>query len=128
MFSSLNSTASNITPSECDSGSSDISSYHSWRNTEAYSGGGGVKLLASTSTGKKLDSILIKVMNVTRKQDSKMYMLNLNMESLHKLKDLREDTLDQLGKEIVPHDLKFSVGYYLGSHHICFAESDDIKI
>ena len=56
------------------------------QNNEAYSGGGGGKLPASTSTVYKLDSIPIKVMNVARKHDSKMYILNLNIEFLHKLK------------------------------------------
>ena len=74
--------------------------------------------MASTSTVNKLDSIPTKVTNVARKQDSKMYMVNLNTESLHKLKDLREDILDQLGKGVVSYDLKFSVGYYLGSRKI----------
>jgi len=54
----------------------------------------------------KLDSIPIKVVNVTRKRDSYVtYMLNLNIESLHKLKDLHKHILDQLGKGIASYDL-----------------------
>ena len=67
------------------------------QNNEAYSGGGGGKLLASTSTVKKLGFIPIKVMNVARKRDSKTCMLNLNIEPLQK--DLCEDLLDQARKK-----------------------------
>ena len=76
---------------------------------------------------KRLDSIPIKVLNAARKRDSKNYMLNLDLTSLSKLKYLREEILEQLGKDVVSYNMKFSVGYYVSSRKICFSETDNIK-
>ena len=46
-------------------------------------------------------SIPIKVINPTRKRDSKSYMLNLGVKKICHLSCLREEILEQLGKEVV---------------------------
>lgn len=77
---------------------------------------------------KKLDSIPIKVLNPCRKRESKSYMLNLNINSTHNLKHLREEILEQLGKELVSFDLKFDVGYFVAARKICFVDTDNVKM
>ena len=87
----------------------------------------GTATICNNHPVKRLDSIPIKVLNAARKRDSKNYMLNLDLTSLSKLKYLREEILEQLGKDVVSYNMKFSVGYYVSSRKICCSETDNIK-
>ena len=77
---------------------------------------------------KSLDTfdIPIKVINPSNKRESKTYMLSLQLEKMATLKCLREHILDQLGKGVVKFNLQFDVGYFSGTHKICFVENDSI--
>lgn len=71
--------------------------------------------------------IPIKVINPSRKRDSKSYMLQgIEVEQMGTLNSLREIILDQLGKHVVSFKLEFDVGYFVASQ-ICFTASDDIR-
>ena len=72
--------------------------------------------------------IPVKVfINSSKKRDSKVYMLKFNINDITDLKSLREEILNQLGKDVVKFDLTFDVGYFSGSHKIIFTEKDSIK-
>ena len=72
--------------------------------------------------------IPVKVfINSSKKRDSKVYMLKFNINDITDLKRLREEILNQLGKDVVKFDLTFDVGYFLGSRKIIFTEKDSIK-
>ena len=76
----------------------------------------------------RVDSIPIKVINPLRKCESKTYMLNLHVETTTTLKHLREEILEQLGKDVVSFDLQFDVGYLVASSRkICFVDTDNIQ-
>lgn len=83
----------------------------------------------SAGEGSKSDfvEIPIKVFHPSRKRESKTYMLNFNVVDIRTLKCLREEILDQLGKNIIKFDLQFNVGYFCGSHKITFTEGENIK-
>ena len=71
--------------------------------------------------------IPIKVINPSKKRESKTYMLNIPIDQMGSLKSLREHILEQLGENVVSFDLQFDVGYYSSTHKICFVNGDDIK-
>ena len=50
--------------------------------------------------------------------------LNLHIDSMNNLKYLREEILEQLGKNANSFNLKFDVA----ARKICFVETDDIKV
>ena len=78
------------------------------------------------SKGK--DSIPIKVINPLKKRESKTYMLNIHISTIGTLKHLREEILEQLGKDVVSFNLTFDVGYFVASSRkICFVDADNIK-
>ena len=55
-------------------------------------------------------------------------MLNLHIETTNSLNHLREEILEQLGKDVISFDLQFDVGYFVASSRkICFVDTDDIK-
>jgi len=55
-------------------------------------------------------------------------MLNVCIDTIGNLKHLREEILEQLGKQ-VSLDLTFDVGYFVAlSHRICFVNTDNIKM
>jgi len=43
-----------------------------------------------------------------------------------RLKSLKEEILEQLGKKVVSFDLEFDVGYMIGAQRISFSETDDV--
>ena len=52
-------------------------------------------------TNSVVDSIPIKVIDPFRKRESKTYMLNLHIETTNSLNHLREEILEQLGKDVI---------------------------
>ena len=80
----------------------------------------------SLQDDSKID-IPIKVVNPVKRRQSKTYMLNLSLRDMGNLQHLREEILEQLGKNIVSFCLNFDVGYCTGSHKICFTDSDNIR-
>ena len=81
----------------------------------------------ATASKLSLFAIPIKVINPSKKRESKTYMLNIPTDQVHNLKTLRELILEQLGKNVVSFDLHFDVGYFSSTHKICFVDGDDIK-
>ena len=81
---------------------------------------------STESTLSPID-IPIKVINPSKKRESKTYMLNIPIDHIHNLKSLCEHILEQLGKNVVSFDLQFDVGYFSSTHKICFIDGDDIK-
>ena len=71
--------------------------------------------------------IPIKIFHPSRKRESKIYMLNLNLSKMKTLKSLQEEILDQLGKSVIKFDLKLDVGWLSGSRRINFTDGDDIR-
>ena len=86
------------------------------------------KEIQKTRVDSTRDSIPIKVINPLRKRESKTYMLNLHIGTTTTLKHLREEMLEQLGKDVVSFDLQFDVGYFVASSRkICFVDTDNIQ-
>ena len=81
----------------------------------------------ATVSKLSLFAIPIKVINPSKKRESKTYMLNVPTDQVHNLKTLRELILEQLGKNVVSFDLHFDVGYFSSTHKISIVEGDDIK-
>ena len=44
----------------------------------------------------------------------------LNLQTLETVESLREEILEQLGKNVVSFQLNFDVGYMTGNQRICF--------
>ena len=84
-------------------------------------------VVSHASSGVDTFDIPIKVVNRINKCESKTYMLSLQLEKMASLKCLREDILEQLGKSVVIFSLQFDVGYFSGTHKICFVEKDNLK-
>jgi len=75
---------------------------------------------------KRKDSITIKVINPSKKRESKTYMLNVCIDTIGNLKHLHEEIL---GTTVVSFDLTFDVGYFVASSRkICFVNTDSIKM
>ena len=69
----------------------------------------------------------IKVINPERKRDAKNFVLRaIEPETLEIVESLREEILEQLGKNVVSFQLNFDVGYMGGNQRICFKEKDKI--
>ena len=66
----------------------------------------------------------IKVINPERKRDAKKFILRAFEPQT--LESLREEVLEQLGKNVVSFQLNFDVGYMTGNQRICFREKDKI--
>ena len=81
----------------------------------------------ATASKLPLVAIPIKVINPSKKRESKTYMLNIPIDRMDNLKTLREYILEQLGKNVVSFDLHFDVGYFSSTHKICFVDGDDVK-
>ena len=81
----------------------------------------------ATASKLSLFAIPIKVINPSKKRESKTYILNVPTDQVHNLKTLRELILEQLDKNVVSFDLHFDVGYFSSTHKICFVDGDDIK-
>ena len=81
----------------------------------------------STESNLSPIGIPIKVINPSKKRESKTYMLNIPIDHIHNLKSLCEHILELLGKNVVSFDLQFDVGYFSSTHKICFIDGDDIK-
>ena len=84
-------------------------------------------VVSHASRGVGTFDIPIKVVNPINKRESKTYMLSLQLEKMASLKSLREQILEQLGKSVVSFSLQFDVGYFSGTHKICFVEKDNIR-
>ena len=82
---------------------------------------------SATDAGDVSVEIPVKIFHPSKKRDSKTYMLNLNLASIHNLQCLREEILEQLGKGVIKFDLKFDVGWFSGSHKISFTDGDDLR-
>ena len=54
-------------------------------------------------------------------------MLSLCVEATRDLRHLKEEILEQLGKDLVSFDLQFDVGYYVSSARIHYVNGDNIK-
>ena len=87
---------------------------------------------SETTSGVVQDNwtdIPIRVVNPKQNRDVKTYILkNVSPRMIQTLKDLREEILEQLGKDVVNFSLKFDVGYMSGGHRICFKEKDIISL
>ena len=81
----------------------------------------------ATASKLPLVAIPIKVINPSKKRESKTYMLNILIDCMDNLKTLHEHILEQLGKNVISFDLRFDVGYFLSTHKICFVDGDDVK-
>ena len=69
----------------------------------------------------------IKVINPERKRDAKKFILRaIEPQTLETVESLREEILEQLGKNMVSFQLNFDVGYMTGNQRICFREKDKI--
>ena len=69
----------------------------------------------------------IKVINPERKRDAKNFVLRaIEPETLETVESLREEILEQLGKNVVSFQLNFDVGYMAGNQRICFKEKNKI--
>ena len=77
----------------------------------------------SKSQAASTVDIPIKVINPSKKHESKTYMLSLQLDQVRTLECLREHILEQLGKDVIKFDLCFDVGYYSSSHKICFVHT-----
>jgi len=84
------------------------------------------KPVAATPVIKSV-AIPIRVINPLRKRAHKTYMLSLCLEATRTLRHLKEEILEQLGKDVVSFDLQFDVGYYVSSARIHYADGDNIK-
>ena len=71
-------------------------------------------------------NITIEVFHPIKKKEWKTFVLKLKLAEMNSVRALREEILEQLGKQIVSFDLGFDVGYlfFAGSS---FSPSDDIK-
>ena len=70
--------------------------------------------------------MVIKVINPNCKCEYKFFNLNLHHLSSITLRSLKEEVLEQLGKNIVCFNLKFDIGYMKGAQKINFSEADAI--
>ena len=70
----------------------------------------------ATASKLPLVAIPIKVINPSKKRESKTYMLNIPIDRMDNLKTLCEHILEQLGKNVVSFDLHFDVGYFSSTH------------
>jgi len=69
----------------------------------------------------------IRVINPERKRDAKTFILKgIELETFGTVKNLREEILEQLGRNVVTFMLDFGVGYMAGNQRICFQEKDQI--
>lgn len=69
---------------------------------------------------------VIKVINPISKRDFKSYTIRLKEVQTITLKSLKEEILEQLGKNVVCFDLQFDVGYMMGAQKISFSETDNM--
>ena len=67
----------------------------------------------ATASKLPLVAIPMKVINPSKKQESKIC---IPINQMDNLKTLREHILEQLGKNVVSFDLHFDVGYFLSTH------------
>ena len=69
----------------------------------------------------------IRVINPERKREAKTFILKgIELETFGTVKNLREEILEQLGRNVVSFMLDFGVGYMAGNQRICFREKDQI--
>ena len=67
----------------------------------------------ATASKLPLVAMPIKVINPSKKRESKMYMPNIPIETL------REHIIEQLGKNVISFDLHFDVGYFRPQNLLC---------
>ena len=68
----------------------------------------------------------IRVINPEHKRDAKTFILKgIELETFGTVKNLREEILEQLGRNVVSFMLDFGVGYMAGNQRICFGEKDE---
>ena len=72
-------------------------------------------------------SMTIKVFNPSKKRECKTFVLRLKIDDMTTIRALREEVLEQLGKQTISFDLDFDIGYVSGSQKISFSPSDDIR-
>ena len=87
--------------------------------------------LAPIDTGAECNNdiehqLVIRVFSPTAKLEYKSYLLNLKGFASYRLRSLKEEILEQLGKKVICFDLEFDVGYMKGTQRICFSQSDDV--
>ncbi len=71
--------------------------------------------------------VSIRVINPERKRDAKMFILkSIELTTFRTVKGLREEILEQLGKNVVSFQLDFDISYMTGNQRICFRERDEI--
>lgn len=68
--------------------------------------------------------VVIKVINPTCKREYKCFNLILHDLSSITLRSLKEEVLEQLGKNVICFDLKFDIGYMKGAQKISFSQAD----
>lgn len=76
---------------------------------------------ASTLHGQ---TILLKVINPAKKRKYKVFQIDV-LTSVDSEKELRKVIFDKIGKNIVPFDLNFEVGYYEGNTRMSFSRNDE---
>ena len=109
---------------------SNVNSVTGDSNVLAVSGTSGAQKRTPVSASKpvvttpiiKSVAIPIRVINPLRKRAYKTYMLSLHLEAMDTLRHLKEEILEQLGKDVVSFDLQFDVGYYVSSARIHYAD------
>ena len=73
--------------------------------------------------------VVIKVYSPDRpnaKRVHKRFMLYLGCLTSYSSRSLKEEILEQLGKEVICFDLQFDVGYMKGAQRICFGKNDNV--
>ena len=78
---------------------------------------------ASTLHGQ---TILLKVINPAKKREYKVFQIDV-LTSVDSEKELRKVIFDKVGKNVVPFDVNFEVGYYEGNTRMSFPRNDEFK-
>ena len=84
----------------------------------------GITRLTSVTIDVEDHQVVIKVFSPGRlntKREQKRFILHLGCLISYSSRLLKEDTLEQLGKEVICFDLQFDVGYMKGAQKICFS-------